>query len=91
MFTLQLCRQITVIKFYAELQLLTKSLPKHDMVLIEGDFNACIGHGATAMTSTICKYGVGVQCVSRERFLLFAELFHEHLSLIHAFGIVENI
>ncbi|VDN59131.1 unnamed protein product [Dracunculus medinensis] len=48
-------------KFYAELQLLTKSLPKHDMIIMGRDWNARVSHNAAAMTSTIGKYGIGAR------------------------------
>ncbi|VDN52975.1 unnamed protein product [Dracunculus medinensis] len=60
-------------KFYAELQLLTKSLPKHDMIIIGGDWNARVGHNAAAMISTIGKYGIGDRCANGERLLHYAE------------------
>ncbi|VDN53320.1 unnamed protein product [Dracunculus medinensis] len=59
-------------KFYAELQLLTKSLPKDDIIIIGGDWNARVGHNAAAMTSTIGKYGIGDRCANGER-LRYAE------------------
>ncbi|VDN53489.1 unnamed protein product [Dracunculus medinensis] len=55
---------------YAELQLLTKSLPKHFMVIVGGDWDACVGYNA--MTST-GKYGIGDHCASGERILRYAK------------------
>ncbi|VDN57087.1 unnamed protein product [Dracunculus medinensis] len=51
-------------KFCAELQLLTKSLTKYDMVIIEGDWNARIDHNAAAIASTIGKYAIGDRCAN---------------------------
>ncbi|VDN60829.1 unnamed protein product [Dracunculus medinensis] len=56
-------------KFYAELQLLTRPLRKHDMVIIGGDWNACVGHNAAAMTLAIGKYAIADRCCNGERFL----------------------
>ncbi|VDN52125.1 unnamed protein product [Dracunculus medinensis] len=70
-------------KFYAELQLLTKSLPKHDIIIIGEDWNARImkqSHNAAAMTSAIGKYGIGDQCANGERLLRYAEE-HELLAI----------
>ncbi|VDN59102.1 unnamed protein product [Dracunculus medinensis] len=75
-------------KFYAELQLLTKSLSKYDMIIIGGDWNARVGHNAAAITSTIGKYGIGYRCANGERLLRYAEKHEKHfLLLILAFGI----
>lgn len=44
--------------FYAELQLLRKSIPKRDMVIIVGDWNMGVDHNTVAVaTSTIGKCG----------------------------------
>ncbi|VDN52231.1 unnamed protein product [Dracunculus medinensis] len=58
-------------KFYAELQLLTKSLPKHDMIIIGGDWNARVNHNAMALT--IGKYCIADWCANGERLLRYAE------------------
>ncbi|VDN58433.1 unnamed protein product [Dracunculus medinensis] len=73
-------------KFYAELQLLIKSIPKHNIVIIGRDWNARIGHNDAAMTSTIGKYTSEIgECLLR-----YAEK-HEFLLLILPFCIIENI
>ncbi|VDN53068.1 unnamed protein product [Dracunculus medinensis] len=51
-------------KFYAELQPLTTSLSRGDMVIIEGDWNDTV-----KMNSIIGKYGIEVQCVNGECLL----------------------
>ncbi|VDN56501.1 unnamed protein product [Dracunculus medinensis] len=61
--------------FYAELQLLTKSLPKRNMIIIGGGWNARVGNNAAAMTSTIGKYGIEDRCANRERYGEEHELF----------------
>ncbi|VDN58591.1 unnamed protein product [Dracunculus medinensis] len=78
-------------KFYVELQLLTKSLPKHDMVIIGGDWNARVGHIADVMTSTIGKYGIGDRCANGER-LRYADMLKSmnFLLLILASGIIKT-
>lgn len=48
-------------KIYVELQLLTNSLPKYDMVIIGLDWNTHIDHGIAVMNSTIDKYDTGVR------------------------------
>ncbi|VDN60699.1 unnamed protein product [Dracunculus medinensis] len=53
-------------KFYAELQLLIKSLSKHDMVVIEENWNARVGHNAAAM---IGKYGIGDRWANGKRLV----------------------
>lgn len=44
--------------FYVELQLLTASLPRNDMVVIGGDWN--VRAGAIRINLVIGKYGIGV-------------------------------
>lgn len=63
--------------FYVELQLLTNSLPKNDMVIIGKNWNALVGHNIAAMTSIIGKYGIRIWCAN-EKLFRFAEQHKQH-------------
>lgn len=43
------------------LQLLSTSLPKNDMVIIERDWNACVGYDAAVVNSVIGTYEIEVR------------------------------
>ncbi|VDN56976.1 unnamed protein product [Dracunculus medinensis] len=60
-------------KFYAELQLLTKSLPKHGH-----------SHNVAAMTSTTGKYGIVQRCVNDNAFFVMPKSMNFLLLILPA-------
>jgi len=54
--------------FYTSLQQVFSQVPKQDIVLVCGDFNAKICEGAS-----ISKFGLGVRNDNGERVVLFAQ------------------
>ncbi|VDN54250.1 unnamed protein product [Dracunculus medinensis] len=66
---------IEINKFYAELQLLTTSLPKHyDMIIIGGDWNTGVGHNATAVSEATVQLS---EKATKARMILTAGCFED--------------
>lgn len=59
-------------RFYMELQIITISLPKDDMVVIWRNWNA--SYDAAMVNLVAGKYGTRIRYTNRERLLCFAEL-----------------
>ena len=74
-------------KFYDNLSILIKSMPRHDKLIFLGNFNARVGTDYTTWSNVIGKNGVG-KCNSNGRLLLqsYAEhslLFTNTLFCLH--------
>ena len=62
-------------QFYGQLQATVRRVPKHDLVIVGGDFNAKVGGDNRNRERTMGKFGLGNM---NENGLLFAEFCEEH-------------
>ena len=63
--------------FYSDLEDFMKKIPKKDIVIVQGDWNAKIGTDAyTIWKGTVGKFGTGVTNERGERLLEFAKRYH---------------
>ena len=61
-------------KFYADLQLTMNKIPRKDILVIGGDFNARIGTRLNDSEWAIGNHGLGDRCINGVRLLMFAML-----------------
>ncbi|XP_065572214.1 uncharacterized protein LOC136034733 [Artemia franciscana] len=61
-------------KFYADLQLTMNKIPRKDILVIGGDFNARIGTRLNDSEWAIGNHGLGKRCINGVRLLMFAML-----------------
>ncbi|XP_065574252.1 craniofacial development protein 2-like [Artemia franciscana] len=61
-------------KFYADLQLTMNKIPRKDILVIGGDFNARIGTRLNDFEWAIGNHGLGDWCINGVRLLMFAML-----------------
>ena len=61
-------------KFYADLQLTLNKIPRKDILLIGGDFNAKIGTRLNDSEWAIGNHGLGDRCINGVRLLMFTML-----------------
>ena len=59
-------------QFYSDLQTVIDKIPRKDILLIGGDFNARIGRKLNNLEQAIGKHGLGDRCTNGNRLLLFA-------------------
>ena len=62
--------------FYAQLDSVLSSIPKEEIIILLGDFNARVGRDHTVWTGTIGKEGVG-NCNANGRMLLMKCAEHD--------------
>ena len=60
-------------KFYESLQAIIAKIPKHDVLMIIGDFNAQVGNDNRGRERVMGKHGIGIKSNNGERLCEFSE------------------
>nr|VZH89072.1 unnamed protein product [Spirometra erinaceieuropaei] len=59
--------------FYSQLQALVERLPRHDLLIVAGDWNGRTGPGDLTTSHLLGRFGLGSRCENGERLLNFAD------------------
>ena len=66
----------TVADFYEQLQNVTNNVPRRDMLIIAGDWNARVGPADQSTRHILGKFGLGQRCSNGNHLINFADYNH---------------
>ena len=66
----------TVDDFYEQLQNVVNCVPRRDMLIVAGDWNARVGPADSSTKHIIGKFGLGQRCSNGDRLINFADYNH---------------